>query len=75
MPSGTLTGVTNGRPDQLHLHRTRRGETLAIIQAAGLAALDNPANEESYADIAAGDLGAAADGSGDLNVDVDHITT
>ena len=67
VPSGTLTGVTNGDPINFNCTGLGADETLAIIQAAGLAALDNPANEESYADIGAGNLGASADGSGNIN--------
>ncbi len=75
VPSGTLTGVTNGDPINFNCTGLGADETLAIIQAAGLAALDNPANEESYADIGAGNLGASADGSGDINTTSTTLST
>ncbi len=75
VPSGAISGVSTGDPINFTCTGLGASESLAIIQAAGLAALDNPANEESYADIPHGDLGAAADGSGDLNVTSTSITT
>ena len=67
VPSGTLTGVTPGDPINFTCSGLGASESVAIIQAAGLAALDNPANEESYADLAHGNLGATASPAGDLN--------
>src|SRR6185312_3104358 len=56
-------------------HNLGANESLAIIQASGLAALDNPANEQNYADIPHGNLGAAADGSGTLNSTSNTLST
>ena len=64
VPSGTLTGVVPGDPINFTCSGLGASESVAIIQAQGLAALDNPASEQSYADIGHGNLGATATRAG-----------
>ena len=72
VPSGTLTGVTPGDPINFTCSGLGASESVAIIQAAGLAALDNPANEESYADLAHGNLGGDGESGGRPQLDLCH---
>jgi hypothetical protein len=67
VPSGTLTGVTPGDPINFTCSNIGASESVAIVQAQGLAALDNPNSEQSYADIGHGNLGATATPGGGLN--------
>ena len=70
VPVGTISGVTAGDTINFNCTGLTSHEGIAVIQAAGLAAYDNPANQQEYADLAHGNTGAAADGSGNLNANL-----
>ena len=50
-------------------------ESVAVVQASGLAAYDNPANEESYADLSHANLAGSANASGDYNQNLNSAYT
>jgi hypothetical protein len=66
-PAGTLTGATPGDTVNFACTGFANGESVAVIQASGLAAFDHVTSEESYADLAHGNLAGAANASGVYN--------
>ncbi|MGO8870629.1 MAG: hypothetical protein ACLQPH_04370 [Acidimicrobiales bacterium] len=74
-PVGTISGATPG--DTINFNCTGLGanESVAVVQASGLAAYDNPANEESYADLSHANLAGSANASGDYNQNLNSLYT
>jgi len=68
--SGPLVGVTVGDTVRFDCTNLAAHEGVFAIPIGGLALWDNAANEESYADIAGGNLTGSADASGTLTDDV-----
>jgi len=65
-PAGTLT-ISSGDPLKFTCSGLGSLESLAVIQANGLASYDVPANQEDYADLVHGNTGAAATAGGNLS--------
>ena len=74
-PVGTISGVTPGDIINFTCTGLAAHESVAVIQAAGLAGYDSPSNETSYADIGGGNLGGSSDASGNYNQNLNSAYT
>lgn len=74
-PVGTIPGVTPGDTINFNCTGFAHGESVAVIQASGLAAYDSVTPEESYADLSHGNLAGAADSSGNYNQNLNSLYT
>jgi hypothetical protein len=72
-PAGTLTGATPGDTVNFNCTGFAAHESVAVIQASGLAAFDSVTPEESYADLSHGNLAGSSDGSGNYNQNLNTL--
>ena len=72
-PVGTLTGATPGDTVNFNCTGFAAHESVAVIQASGLAAFDSVTPEESYADLGHGNLAGSADASGNYNQNLNTL--
>jgi hypothetical protein len=68
VPSGTLNIASPNDVIEVTCDDLIPNEGVAVLQASELEGLDPSSNQENFADISDGDTGAAADGSGHLDV-------
>ena len=74
-PVGTISGVTPGDTINFNCTGLAASESVAVVQASGLAGYDHVTSEESYADLSHANLAGSSDIHGNYNQNLNSLYT